>query len=183
MNECVLCVWRVGSIYVSLAYMCRGYQQLLYFNITAFLLMITHTFTHTCTTHTQHAQHTTHTHTQYNTIYSQNTLTQSFSMCRKENTLPHSVEFQFLFKLLSFLGHFDVANVARGDGTGDEEQGINKEAVKKLFRVMMTSEEGGVCCGSGLNAVLCCLQVAQEYEVYQVRVEGGYQVVVCIMRG
>ena len=53
------------------------------------------------------------------------------------------------------------------------EKGINKEAVKKLLRVMMPSEEGGVCSGSGLDAVLQCLRVAQEYEVYQVRVESS----------
>lgn len=93
---------------------------------------------------------------------------------RKENTLPRSVEFQFLFKLLSFIGHFNDTNIARGggDGTGDEEK-VNKEAIKDLLRVMMTSDEGGVCSGSGLDAVLQCLQVAQEFEVYQVRVRGS----------
>ncbi|KAL5516957.1 hypothetical protein EMCRGX_G002416 [Ephydatia muelleri] len=95
---------------------------------------------------------------------------------RKENTLPCSVEFQFLFKLLSLLGHFNITNVSKGgggDGTGDVEKGINKEAVKKLLCVMMPSEEGEVCSGSGLDAVLQCLRVAQEYEVYQVRVESS----------
>ena len=55
-------------------------------------------------------------------------------------------------------------------GAGDKETSVDKEATKELLHVMITAEKGGAFGGSGLGALLQCLQLAQEYEVYQVRV-------------
>ena len=92
-----------------------------------------------------------------------------FIFTRKENALPRSVEFHFLFTILSIVGFpVDKKSIAKQevDESGDLMNVADKEALKQLLCMMTASGSGG----RGLRALQQCLQMAHKYEVYQVRV-------------